>query len=645
MLSLLILFFSNPAFAGSIASDSFLAYQSMQCFDPGDQSHKVTIQAPSLSADWTLTLPTSGGTNTYFLQTNGSGTTTWAVPTDTGITQLTGDGTAGPGSGSQAFTLATVNSDVGSFTNADITVNAKGLVTAAASGTDAGITELTGDVTAGPGSGSQAATLATVNANVGSFTYGSFTVNAKGLITAASSGAAPVTALTVASANGFAGSFSATTTPELTLSTTVTGILSGNGTAVSAASTTGSGAVVLETSPTIVTPTIAKIANLTTNGIVYTTGSDGTLNSGPLTGDVTSSGVATTLATVNSDVGSFTNANITVNAKGLVTAAADGSVGGANASYGLSNLGIAASVSGSALTVSLKQADGSTDPASGNGAVGVDFRSSTITTGGYTNVSATGAVSVVVPSGATLGQVSAELQFTCVYALNNAGTLELFVSSNCQIPEGNVQTTTTIGTGSDSYVGMYSTTGRSNVAIRGPLAVIYSTQTTAGTWDASPSRVDINTGFGVTDPNTVERQNFVFTPNSFGTVANDSTSWWRDKENFCMRLIFDAGTPVAAAASVTLPTQVVIDVAKLPSNNDTALSSSFELIGTGVFYTGNQVPVMYIDSTGGTTGAIMFSRASATVSKFATANANAIQGTGGAMVTEPFCFPMVGWDL
>lgn len=54
-----------------------------------------------------------------------------------GINQLTGDGTAGPGNGSQAFTLATVNSNVGTF--ASETVNAKGLVTAAAN--------LSGDVT------------------------------------------------------------------------------------------------------------------------------------------------------------------------------------------------------------------------------------------------------------------------------------------------------------------------------------------------------------------------------------------------------------------------------------------------------------------------------------------------------------------
>lgn len=48
---------------------------------------------------------------------------------------------------------------------------------------------LTGDVTTV--AGALATTLATVNSNVGSFTNASFTVNAKGLITAASSGAGP----------------------------------------------------------------------------------------------------------------------------------------------------------------------------------------------------------------------------------------------------------------------------------------------------------------------------------------------------------------------------------------------------------------------------------------------------------------------
>lgn len=104
-----------------------------------------------------------------------------------GINQLTGDVTAGPGSGSQAATLATVNGSPGSFGSASdtltATVNGKGLVTALAATpiavaqsqvtnlvTDlAGkqpvgnyITDLTGDVAAtGPGSVS-----GTIQANV-----------------------------------------------------------------------------------------------------------------------------------------------------------------------------------------------------------------------------------------------------------------------------------------------------------------------------------------------------------------------------------------------------------------------------------------------------------------------------------------------
>jgi hypothetical protein len=96
------------------------------------------------------------------------------------ITALTGDATAS-GPGSAALTLATVNSNIGTF--ASVTVNAKGLVTAAAA--------LSGDAST---SGSTL-TLATVNSNVGTYTNATITVNAKGLITAASSGSTSATSI------------------------------------------------------------------------------------------------------------------------------------------------------------------------------------------------------------------------------------------------------------------------------------------------------------------------------------------------------------------------------------------------------------------------------------------------------------------
>lgn len=155
----------------------------------------------------------------------------------------------------------------------------------------------------------------------------------------------------------------------------------------------------------------------------------------------------------------------------------------------LVNLGLAFSVAASALTIALKQADGSTDPAAGAGAVVARMRSSTLASGAVIERQATSAQSLVIPSTATMGRISGIVGHLYHYLIDNAGTLELAVSGKFYGRSG-IVTTTTIGTGSDSYETMYSTTGRTNVPF---LCVGRSidTQTTAGTWAAVPTTCQI----------------------------------------------------------------------------------------------------------------------------------------------------------
>jgi hypothetical protein len=109
-------------------------------------------------------------------------------------------GDASSSAGSNTLTLATVNSNTGSFGSTTsvpvITVNGKGLITAVSTATVSGSISVTGgDLTLSGNTGTAItnATLATVNSNTGAFGSSSsipvITVNGKGLITAVSTSA------------------------------------------------------------------------------------------------------------------------------------------------------------------------------------------------------------------------------------------------------------------------------------------------------------------------------------------------------------------------------------------------------------------------------------------------------------------------
>jgi hypothetical protein len=157
----------------------------------------------------------------------------------------------------------------------------------------------------------------------------------------------------------------------------------------------------------------------------------------------------------------------------------------------LINVGIATSVATNAMTIALKQGDGATD-ASDVAPCFISFRDPTVTTGGVIRRAVRGALSVVIPSGATLGQTDAEPESIYVYAINNAGSVELAVSSSFHWNEANVQSTTAIDATADSASDIYSTSARSNVSIR-LLGRITSNQTTAGTYAANATNVTVGT--------------------------------------------------------------------------------------------------------------------------------------------------------
>jgi hypothetical protein len=134
--------------------------------------------------------------NTDLTSIEGYIASSWvALSTGSAAITLTGDIT-GSGTGTVATTLATVNSNVGTFTA--VTVNAKGLTTAATN------LAITGDITGTASGSGLASTLATVNSNVG--TFASVTVNGKGLVTAAGALTGDITssgaATTLATVNG-----------------------------------------------------------------------------------------------------------------------------------------------------------------------------------------------------------------------------------------------------------------------------------------------------------------------------------------------------------------------------------------------------------------------------------------------------------
>jgi hypothetical protein len=158
----------------------------------------------------------------------------------------------------------------------------------------------------------------------------------------------------------------------------------------------------------------------------------------------------------------------------------------------MSNVGLSvvANAPTNGLTIALKQADG-TDPATAhkNKCV-IEFRSSTLASGAVVFREVTAALSTVISSGSTAGFFAAKAEKLHFYLIDNAGTVELAWSGSETFDESALQSTTAEGGAgaADSKTVLYSTTARSNVAIR-YVGYALLTEATPGTWVTNPTQI------------------------------------------------------------------------------------------------------------------------------------------------------------
>ncbi len=179
----------------------------------------------------------------------------------------------------------------------------------------------------------------------------------------------------------------------------------------------------------------------------------------------------------------------------------------------IGNIQITAAVGSSALTIALKT-NAATDPSSTD-KIRIGFRSATLTSGAFLLREISSALSLVVSSGSTLGHSSGNNHWIYLYAIDNAGTVELAVSSVTWDEGQRVSTTAEGGSGAaDSNAVMYSTTARTNVACR-LIGRFKSNQATAGTWAAVPTEIALV-------PFDIEPIRAVYTTATAGSYSNSS---------------------------------------------------------------------------------------------------------------------------
>lgn len=231
-------FAGDKTFNGSVDAASLIL--------SGSTSGKFTQTIPSIVSSYFVSWPATQGASSTFLKNDGSGGLSWAAGTGaSGVDSVGTYDSQSPNSDGSTISGTTIYFQSADSTNPGMVSNT--------TQSFAGDKTFTGNIAANNLSGTNTGNInltavgSSPNGNAASLSGQALTLQPAdathpGVLTATdwntfnSKGSGTVTSLSVASANGFAGTVAnATTTPAITLTIPATGVLKSNGTAVGAA--------------------------------------------------------------------------------------------------------------------------------------------------------------------------------------------------------------------------------------------------------------------------------------------------------------------------------------------------------------------------------------------------------------------------
>lgn len=433
---------------------------------------------------------------------------------------------AGTGTGNVVGPASSINGDVACFDGTTgILLKDCGAI---------GTTTLTGDITGGPSVGTVATTLATVNSNVGTFGTTSIvpqiTVNGKGLVTAVSGvtvtpgsiGAVP-TSRQVIAGSGMTGGGALSGDVTLGMATIADKSILANNTGGAAAPSALSASQVLDFLSATQGTVLYRDA---TGWVALAPGSSGQLLTTAGAGANPSWTTASGTGTVTSVTAGAGLSGGAITATGTVAMLFDpGSI---------TNCTLAATVSGNALTVALKTQAGA-DPSSSSPCV-VSFRNGTVATGDYTAVSVTSATTFATGvSGSTFGVGNNTPFRLWVTAWNNGGAVAIGVSNQststviAPLNEAAMQTSFACNacpaaSGATSAATFFTTAALTTKAVRILGYMDWASGLgTAGVWASGPTTIQMM-GPGIKKPGDIIQTIYATSTTSVGAGANYTPS-------------------------------------------------------------------------------------------------------------------------